>query len=190
MVDIVKELTPVKVDPQAYRAVWIRDNKAVVEMNPEKVLGELYDLKRQIRTVEIRLAKQADMGSGLPPVWVNDKGTLMIVRVAISGIFSDEKRPSIVEGKLLKGQKGIGVQVFQDRYRSGLAEGKGATKDELRKIPNSYTVYGPLAGAVLSFLKPENMAKVLAGTKFESFFGAVAEKPPEIQKTEAPEVEM
>jgi len=185
----VKELSSVKLDQAAYKSIWVRENKAVLELNPEKILGELFDLKTKIRTVELRVAKQSEMGSALPPIWVNPKGTMMRIRIAVSGIFADEKTPTIVEAKLLKGQNGIGTQVFQDRYAYGLAEGKGASKDELRKIKNEYTVSGPLAGAVVSFLKAENMAKVLAGTKYAAFFG-VTEAPPEPEKTQAPEVEM
>jgi len=184
-----RELTPVVMDPKAFREVWIRQNEAVVKLDPDKILGELYDLKRQIRKVEIRVAKQSEMGSALPPIWMNKNETMMLVRVAVSGIFPEEKRPTIVEAKLLKGQNGIGTQVFQDRYNFGLAEGKGASKEDLRKIKNNYTVSGPLAGAVVGFLKAENLAKALAGTPFAEFFGTV-EAPPEPVKTEAPKIEM
>lgn len=181
-----KELTKINVSQEELREIWVRGNQAVAVADPAKVLRELYDLKKKMRTVEIRLAKSTDLPGKMTPVWT--KGGVMIVRLAVTGIFPDESRPTIVEGKLLKGQKGIGVQALQDRYLFGVADGKEIKRADQKNIPNNYTVRGPFADAILAFLKPDNMQKVLAGTEFEAFFGV--EAPPAPVKEDVPDLEM
>ena len=184
------QLTSVEMSEKDIAEIWVRSNKAVAESNPEAVLGRIWELtqtvkrleklndglKNQIRTVEIRLAREEELpgriGNKLQPVWVSKTGSVMIVRLAVTGLFAnDETRPTIIEGKLLKGANGIGVQALQDRYMFGLADGQGKTREQQRTLRNSYNVRGPLANAVMDFLKAENMQKAVGDRPEAAFFG-------------------
>lgn len=155
----------------------------VMRMAQEKKALEEKVCELAARQPEVGLARPDELRGRTSPIWVNPKGSVMIVRLAFRNLLEGGD-VTIIPVTVMKSSKGkIFSRALSDNYSRGLAEGLKAaaihgqsaktgerlSPDESKKVKTNFTATGALARETISFARPENLEKIVP-EEFRYFF--------------------
>lgn len=189
--------------PEKIKGYFIQEQS---ELNIEEVAGALYDASVELKklrdelaatkqyAVNIRVAEDNELPGRQTAIYVNDKRTMMSVRLLCENLVPG-KRPTIIPVRVLRRVNGgFSFNHGIDDFRRGRLEaatninsGRKPSTEEYRREGRSEFVYmGGLRDALNEVCAEERMSALLANNPAAvAFFGGVTAT---ITPPEAPEI--
>jgi len=180
------------------KEMWVESNLETFSEKPNELAGKYYDMwvaleeqkqatreaEAKIPRVEIGIASHAEVNGGrsdgrVAPVWINSKGTMLVVRVAVRNLLENGGEPEVYECKAFRTKKGgFSSALCRDGYQRGFVDGlsnaggQPTAEQRDRAGRNDIIVRGPLVNRIRDFLRPENLRKAIAaeGINADKFF--------------------